>query len=157
MWFRYLLWGTVVMFSMGVTACSSVDYVYNDTLLKKGLISEQDFKSDKEKKRDSLFYIPKMLGGVKVKDSSAPGGERFFLIKRDKSSIVAETQIYEGNYKYFDRAYFSLGASASDYIGMQFRFENDDKDAKRLFEKARLNIGANKKKGMVGLELAVNF
>lgn len=148
---RYLLWGAAaIALSLGVSGCTSVDYVYNDTLVKKGFISQESLKEDKEKSKDRLFYIPKQLGGIKVKDSSAPGGERLFLIRRDKSSVVAETQVFEGKSEYFDRAYFSFAANPKEYVGFEFRFEDD---SNKYFEKAYFNIGANKKKSFVGVEL----
>jgi len=146
---RYLTWGAVSVLSIVVSGCANIDYVYTDTLVKKGIIS-QESREDGEDKKSMIFYIPKYLGAIKVKDNSEPNGDRLFLIKREKSALMAETQVYEGTYKYFDRIYMSVGASPQDYVGLQFRFEDDDN---KYFEKAYLHIGANKKKNRVGIEL----
>lgn len=149
---RYLILGAVALtLSVGVSGCSSIDYVYNDTLVKKGLVSEELVLKDKEEAKDKFFYVPKQLGGIKIKDSSAEGGERLFILKRENSSVLAETQIYKTDKnKYFDRAYFTMGGSLSNHIGMEFRFEDD---SNKLFEKAYFNVGINKKKERVGIEL----
>lgn len=150
---KYLIWGTVALISINLVGCKSVDYVYTDALVKKGLIDETAAKKEKQSKKDDLFYIPKQLGGIKIKDKDAPDGERTFVISRQKKSLVAETKILEGEKKYddyFDRAYFSATAGQDDYVGMQFRFEDDDK---KYFEKAYFNVGADKKKNRVGIEL----
>jgi hypothetical protein len=154
---KYLIRGTIfVTLSIIITGCTNnIDYVYNDALAKKGFIPKDVLDKENEKARDNLFYIPKQLGGIKFKDDNAPEGERVFLIRREKSSIIAETQVYEGkDYKYFDRAYFSAGASTSDYVGLQLRLEDDEN---KLFEKAIINVGANKKNGRVGLEMKFTF
>lgn len=146
---RYLVWGAVLILPILVSGCSSVGYVYNDTLVRNGIV-ESESQEENEKNKDKIFYIPKQLGAVKVKDSSVPEGERLFILKREKTSILAETKIYDGKTSYYDRAYMTIAGSTRDYVGLQFRFEDDNE---KYFEKAYFNIGANKKKKRVGLEI----
>lgn len=103
-----------------VVSCSSVEYVTSREVpyVKASGFSE-DHLDSKKKQFGALLFKAK-------KKSDTPDDTRAFLIRKDSSSYVAETLLYDNSFDdkaTFEKTYFSFGADKKNKrIGLKLRF-----------------------------------
>ena len=118
---RILMRGILPALLLLVTgACSSIEYVNNDTLKEMGL------NKDEAGRELTGGYFPKQLGAIAVggkKDSYEEGG--IIFIRRDGKDYKAETVLFDNAGKTdptFDKTYLTFGSDKSnDGFRMELR------------------------------------